>query len=169
MKQILETKRLILREFDVNDAYNFYNLNLNPNVIRYTGDKAFPSVEEAESFLANYSVYQDFGYGRWAVIEKDTEEFLGWCGLKFDNGKTDLGFRFFEEHWGKGYATESAQACLDYGFQKLGLEEIIDRAMKENLASIRVLEKIGMKYDSDLDSADFPGVLYKLKAENFKN
>lgn len=169
MKQILETERLILREFDIKDASNFYKLNLNPNVIRYPGEEAFSSVENAERFLANYTAYQDYGYGRWAVIKKQTGEYLGWCGLKLDKGKTDLGFRFFEEHWGKGYAKESAQACLDYGFQKLGLKEIIGRAMKENIASIRVLEKIVMKYDSDLDCADFPGVLHKLKAEDFKN
>lgn len=167
MKQILQTPRLILRELNVKDAQNFYDLNSNPKVIKFTGDKPFQSVEDAEMFLANYTAYQDYGYGRWAVIEKVSGEFLGWCGLKFDGKQTDIGFRFFENHWGNGYATESAKACLKYGFGELGLSEIIGRAMKENIASIQVLEKIGMKYHSDLDCADFPGVLYKINANDY--
>jgi ribosomal-protein-alanine N-acetyltransferase len=162
MKIILETPRLILRELSVSDTQDFYDLNSNPNVIKYTGDEAFSSITDAKDFLINYSDYERNGFGRWAVIEKNSRNFLGWCGLKFDGKETDIGFRFFEEHWGKGYATESALACLNYGFQELGLSEIIGRAMKENLASIKVLEKIGMKYSSEMEFSLHPGVLYKI-------
>ena len=121
MKKILETDRLLLRELTVKDAVNFYKLNENPNVIKYTGDSAFEDIEEACSFLQNYKDYEVNGYGRWAVINQSSYEFLGWCGLKYDNSKdeTDIGFRFFEEHWNKGLATESAAACLQYGFGNL--------------------------------------------------
>src|SRR5690606_7313539 len=98
----------------------------------------------------------------WAVINKETGEFLGWCGLKLDGNETDIGFRFFEKFWNKGYATESAKACLDYGFNDLRLNEIIGRAMKENTASIKVLEKIGLKYEKEMDCALHPGVLYRI-------
>lgn len=153
MEYILETERLVLRELTTDDAANFYQLNLNPNVIRYTGDAAFSDVEAAYTFLENYSDYKRNGYGRWAVIRKEDNAFLGWCGLKYnaDMDETDIGFRFFEEYWNMGYATESAKACLDYGFSQLKLEVIIGRAMKDNMASIKVLEKIGLEYKNDFD------------------
>ena len=149
--KILETNRLVLREFILDDAEKFYQLNLNPNVIKYTGNAAFASINEAKLFLENYSDYKLNGFGRWAVINKSTNEFIGWCGLKFNEleNETDIGFRFFEEEWNKGYATESATACLDYGFKTLKLNRIIGRAMKENTASIKVLEKIGLVYETN--------------------
>jgi len=165
MNYILETNRLILRELNSNDAKSFYDLNSNPNVIKYTGNVAFKNEEEATEFLVNYPDYKLNGYGRWAVILKSTNTFIGWCGLKFDSieNETDIGFRFFEEEWGNGYATESAIACLQYGFEKLKLKRIIGRAMKANIGSIKVLEKIGLEYESDthLDGKD--AVIYKIE------
>lgn len=165
MRKILETPRLFLRELETADAPSFFALNANPNVIRYTGNTAFTSIEEARVFLENYSDYQENGYGRWAVILKDSGRFLGWCGLKFDaeTQQTDIGFRFFEEDWGKGYATESAQACLQVGFETFQLKEIVGRAMKANTASIRVLEKVGLHYVEDMVFDQQEAVLYKIK------
>ncbi|MGG5578033.1 GNAT family N-acetyltransferase [Myroides sp. C15-4] len=165
MKKILETPRLFLRELEIADAPSLFALNANPNVIRYTGNTAFTSIEEARIFLENYSDYRENGYGRWAVIHKDSERFLGWCGLKFDveTQQTDIGFRFFEEDWGKGYATESAQACLKVGFETFQLKEIVGRAMKANTASIRVLEKLGLHYVEDMVLDQQEAVLYKIK------
>ncbi len=165
MKTILQTPRLLLRELSVDDAEDFYELNQNPNVVKYTGDAPFESVSAAEDFLKNYNDYKRNGYGRWAVIEKDSGEFLGWCGLKFDGKETDIGFRFFEKHWNKGYATESAKACLEYGFTELNLNEIVGRAMKENIGSVKVLEKIGMKFIKEMEFELHPGVLYRIRKE----
>ncbi|WP_158962083.1 GNAT family N-acetyltransferase [Myroides fluvii] len=165
MKKIAGTSRLILRELHPSDANSFFELNANPNVIRYTGNAAFKDVAEATEFLEHYSDYKENGYGRWAVVLKDSGRFVGWCGLKFDEEtqQTDIGFRFFEAEWGKGYATESAEACLQLGFDAFALDCIIGRAMKANRASIRVLEKLGLTYEKDilLDGAD--AVLYKIK------
>ncbi|MBB1139762.1 GNAT family N-acetyltransferase [Myroides sp. WP-1] len=165
MKKILETSRLVLRELHPSDASSFFELNANPNVIRYTGNTAFTDVEEARIFLENYSDYREKGYGRWAVVLKDTGQFIGWCGLKFDadTQQTDIGFRFFEEEWGKGYATESAQACLQVGFNQFQLSHIIGRAMKANIASICVLEKLGLTYEQDIILDGEEAVLYKIK------
>lgn len=165
MKKILETPRLFLRELQPTDAPSFFALNANPNVIRYTGNTAFTSIAEARLFLKNYSDYRENGYGRWAVMLKESGQFLGWCGLKFDaeTQETDIGFRFFEEHWGKGYATESAQACIKFGFETFQLKEIIGRAMKANIASIRVLEKVGLHYVEDRVLDQQEAVLYKIK------
>lgn len=147
MRKILETERLLLREFEPSDAQAMYDLNADPEVIRWTGDPPFDSVEHAETFLQKYPDYDRNGYGRWSVIVKETDEFVGWCGLKLnEKDLIDLGYRFFRKDWGKGYATESAAACLGYGFLALGMDEIIGRVAPENVASIRVLEKLGMTF-----------------------
>lgn len=165
MKIILETERLILRELSPNDAENFYLLNLNTNVIKYTGDSAFKDVEEAKFFLENYQDYKRYAYGRWAVINKETNKFIGWCGLKFEDMETNIGFRFFQEEWNKGYASESAKACLAYGFEKLHLKRIIGRVMKLNIASIKVLEKIGLEYAKDVDFDGNKASIYKIEKD----
>ena len=169
---ILETERLKLREILPSDAEMMYNLNLDPEVIRYTGDPPFASVEEAENFIQNYPDYKKNGYGRWAVIRKADDEVLGWCGLKYlpEDDETDIGYRFFKKYWGAGYATEAAKACLDFGFQKLGLETIIARAMHANIASINVMKKLGMQYWKETLCAHDPAVCYKItKTEFYQN
>jgi ribosomal-protein-alanine N-acetyltransferase len=166
MKEILKTERLLLRELNPDDAENFYKLNLNPNVIKYTGNSAFKDINEAKEFLENYQDYQLNGFGRWAVIEISSNKFLGWCGLKYDQNlnETDIGFRFFEEYWNKGFATESAKACISYGFENLNLKTILGRAMSENLASIKVLEKIGLSFEKEFDFDNRnKGVIYKIE------
>lgn len=165
MKKIAETARLILRELHPSDAQSFYDLNVNPKVIRYTGNTAFGDLAEAKAFLENYQDYSQNGYGRWAVIHKDSGRFIGWCGLKFEGEtqQTDIGFRFFEEEWGKGYATESAAMCLQVGFEQFYLRTIVGRAMKENIASIKVLEKIGLRYEKEITLAGIEAVLYQIE------
>lgn len=165
MKPILQTPRLILREFQIEDAENFYRLNLNPTVIQFTGNDAFQNIEEAENFLRNYKDYERNGYGRWAVISKESGEFLGWCGLKFDGSETDIGFRFFEEHWNKGYATESAKACIEFGLNELGINEIVGRAMKRNTASHKVLEKIGLDFSHEIEKENLQWMIYKIQKD----
>jgi len=156
MKIIAETQRLLLREFERSDSKDLYDLNSDAEVLEYTGDIPFVSIEEAELFLNNYSDYKKNGFGRWAVILKESNDFLGWCGLKLnEENLIDLGFRFFQSEWGKGYATESAVISLDYGFNTLNLDCIIGRSSIKNIASIRVLEKLGMKR---IKTGDFEGV-----------
>ena len=147
MKTIIETKRLILREFSVLDAESLFDLNADPEVLRHTGDEAFSSVADAALFLSNYSDYQKNGFGRWAVMSKETNDFLGWCGLKLnEENRIDIGFRFIRNEWDKGFATESARACLEYGFNHLNMIEIIGRVSDDNKASINVLVKLGMNF-----------------------
>lgn len=166
MKFLIETERLGLREFSPADAVHFYHLNADPEVIKYTGDPPFGSIGDARGFLEKYDAYEKAGYGRWAVILKDTEEFIGWCGLKYlpELDETDIGFRFFQKHWGKGYATEAAIACVDYGFKTLKLKRIVGRAMSANLASVRVLEKAGLKLAGEMIFEEHPGLYFILDA-----
>lgn len=167
---IFETARLLLREFSPeNDAAGFFELNNDPEVLRYTGDAPFDNEEAARLFLENYHQYRLHGYGRWSTILKETGEFLGWCGLRFmdDLGDADVGFRLHRRHWGQGYATEAARASVLYGFKELQLPAIVGRAAKENTASIRVLEKIGLQYWCDTDLDGVPAVLYRAEAATF--
>ena len=171
MKIITETDRLILRELHVHDAQSFYELNLDPEVMKYTGDHAFDSVDEAQNFLSNYAEYQKNNFGRWAVIQKESKQFIGWCGLKKnEQNLIDIGFRFFKQEWGKGYATEAAKATLDHGFHILNINEIIGRAATANKASIRVLEKIGMQFWKQGDCLGIDDAAYfKINREQYLN
>ena len=149
MNIVIETERLILRTFTMNDAALIYELNLDPDVTRYTFDP-IKNIEAAKDILEKTILpqYALYNHGRWAVHLKQGLEFIGWCGLKFrpERNEIDLGYRFQKRSWGNGYATEAAFACLKYGFEKLNLSRIIGRAIPENEGSIKVLEKCGMNY-----------------------
>lgn len=169
MKTIIETERLLFREFGPGDSKDFFNLNADPEVLRYTGDSPFQSIDEAKEFLEKYADYKQNGFGRWAVINKSNHAFLGWCGLKLhSNGMIDIGFRFFRNQWRKGYATESARATLHLGFNTFDLNEIIGRASQKNLASIRVLEKLNMHFWKLDDCEGIPNAAYyRISKEQF--
>ncbi len=96
--------------------------------------------------------------GRWAIHTKDNMDFIGWCGLKYrpELDEIDLGYRLMKKAWGKGFATEAAQHTLNHGFKTLGLKLITGRAHIENIASIKVLEKIGMNFIGEKIVDDCP-------------
>lgn len=162
----LETERLYLREFTIDDAQLLIDLNSDIEVTRYTGDGPVKDLEEAKGILTEiiFPQYKN-NIGRWAVHLKSSNEFIGWCGLKHiaEENEIDLGYRFFKTHWGKGYATESAKAVLEYGVSQLKLKNIIARAAKENTASIHVIKKLGMTYLKDDRCAHDPAEVYILK------
>jgi len=163
---ILETPRLLLRKVITDDAPFFYELNSNPLVVQYTGDVAFKDIKAAENIVRFLQKqYEENSYARLTVIEKSTQTTIGWCGLKYhpDNQETDIGYRFMQQHWGKGYATESAQACMNYGFETLKLTRIVANAMKENKASINVLQKLGMTYFGETLIDSIESVIYEIK------
>lgn len=144
---LIETDRLGMRAFVPNDAPLIFELNSDPKVIQYTGDPAFQSFQEAREFLINYKDYEKNNMGRWAVFIKSTNEFIGFCGLKkHDDGMVDLGYRFMQKHWGKGYATESSMGCIEYAKNHLDLTEIIGRTSAKNTGSMNVLEKLGFQF-----------------------
>jgi ribosomal-protein-alanine N-acetyltransferase len=156
---IIETPRLYLRKMVESDAQHAYELNLDPEVIKYTGDASFENIKEARDFLINYDHYKKYGFGRWAVIRK-----LDWCGIKYNPelDEYDIGFRFFKKYWGKGYATESAKACIDWVFQNIDTKEIIGRAMPQNIASYKVLEKVGLKHYKTIEMEHGQLLIYKI-------
>lgn len=164
MNIIIETSRLLLRTFTVFDAPLIFELNLDPDVTRYTGDP-IQDIQQAEQVLEQIILpqYILYNHGRWAVHVKPELEFIGWCGLKArpERNEIDLGYRFMKTAWGKGYATEAAYACLKYGFEKLNMQRIIGRAMPQNLASIRVLEKCAMQFIAEEEVDGHPATTYE--------
>jgi len=150
VKNLIETERLLLREITLDDKEELFKLHSNPEVQKYTGEPVVESIKEMEKAIrTRISNYTKYGYGRWATFLKDEMQFIGWAGLAYlpEFDKIDIGYRFLPEYWGSGIATEASHAIIAYGFNHLELEKIIAIAMKENKASIRVMEKIGMEFD----------------------
>lgn len=150
MKIILETDRLILREINLEDTQDMLRLHSIPEVQKYTGDPLVESEEKMAAIIeTRIKNYEKYGYGRWATILKNTNQFIGWSGLAYleEIDEIDVGYRFLPEYWGKGLATEATIAILNYAYEDLKLKKIIALAMKENIASIRVMEKSGMTFD----------------------
>lgn len=164
MRIILETERLLLREFEVADAEACYWLNADPQVVQYTGDPPFDSIEHARTFLQEYVNRPYPTFGRWVVIRKSDHAWLGWCGLKFhpEDHAIDLGYRFSAKYWNKGYATESSIGCLKHGFEVMQLEEIYAEAEDANPASIAVMQKCGMEFWKKSTDQGAPTTLYRM-------
>lgn len=170
MHYVLETERCRLREMTPEDGAALFELNNDPEVIRYTGDGPFESVEAATRFLEKYDAYPRYGMGRWLVERKEDQAVLGWCGLKFlpDENQVDLGYRFFRKYWGKGYATETARHCVDFGFERLHLDRIIGRSAIANMASVHVLEKCGLKFECFNHHFDEESVQFAIDLPGYK-
>jgi len=176
MKIYAETDRLILREMLPEDAEGMFELDSNPLVHKYLGNKPIKIIEESEKRIAYVrDQYVNQGVGRWSVIEKSTGIFMGWSGLKFYfdltlNSKThfyDIGYRLIPKYWGKGYATESAFAVMDYGFNTMQLETIVGLADVNNVASNIILKKIGLKYIEDFTYEDQEVSWYELNNKDY--
>jgi len=152
MKFYIETDRLILRDFLESDVDGLFELDSNPEVHRYLGNNPIKDVSQILPIIQFVrQQYDEHGIGRWAVLEKKTNAFIGWSGLKFVTETRnqrinyyDIGYRLIQNYWGKGYATESAQAALNYGFNEMKLELICAAAQAQNLASNNVLQKCGL-------------------------
>jgi len=166
MKTVLETERLVVREWEPEDAGAAFAMCGDAEVMRYIGDGR-PWADEARARAWIESMcraYAERGWSRWAVVEKASGEVVGSCGygLPYGTDELDFGYMFGRAHWGKGYATEAARACLRYGFEELGFEEIPASVDPRHLASICILEKLGFEYrgmrrfgDDDEDSAHY--------------
>jgi RimJ/RimL family protein N-acetyltransferase len=148
---ILETPRLVLRQFTGDDVSNLFDLNSDPEVMRYlTGGRPTPREEIRDQIIPfHLDVYGRFDrLGTWAVESAATGEFLGWFhfrpGPGTDITNIDLGYRLRRQAWNKGYATEGARALISMGFTDLGVERVFAHAMAVNAASRRVMEKCGL-------------------------
>ena len=170
MLSILETERTYLREFAPEDAIHLFQMNSDLEVLTFTGDVPFKNIAEAQSFINRYEAYKKTGFGRYAVIRKSDDEFLGWCGLKLHRERSvvDVGYRFYKCYWNQGYATESTKAVITYAFEHLKLPTLVAHVHKDNLSSQRVLDKCNLIKDSNIKYDDQPSLLYKLHNKHYQ-
>ncbi len=153
MNLVLETDRLLLREMKMSDAEKLYEMDFNPNVHKYLWNKPVTSIEEVYKYIEMVrDQYVKNEIGRFVVIEKESNELMGWAGLKYNtemvNNKVnfyDIGYRLNEKFWGKGYASEASFAWLDYGFNVMKINVIQAAAHADNIGSNKILKKIGLK------------------------
>lgn len=166
---VLETQRLLLRQFHSFDQPALQAIFGDPEVMRYG-----PGVQTAEWIAAwlrdTLDGYQRLGFGPWAVVDKATSSLIGYCGLFYypdlaGQPEVEIGYRLARPAWGKGCATEAAQAVRDYAFNVLTLERLVALIDPDNTASLRVAEKIGMQYEQDvmLEGYTYPDRLYTLQ------
>lgn len=176
MKVITETERLIIREILPTDIDDMFELHSDPEVHIYLGNKTITSKEQLiESIESIRQQYIDFGVGRWAIINKKTNEFIGWTGLEFvtkeiNNHKNyyDLGYRLIKRFWRQGFATESAFASLDYAFDKLNAKRVYAIADYRNEASNKILKKVGLKFIETFDLEGITHNWYKIDNTEYK-
>ena len=154
MKIFAETPRLLLRELLPTDDTGMFELDSDPEVHRFLGNRPVQTLAQSQETIAFVrQQYIDNGIGRWAVVRKDTGEFVGWAGLKLVrepiNGHVnfyDVGYRLIRRYWGQGFATEAARASVAYGFGVLRQPVLYAMADMENLASRTVLAKVGLRH-----------------------
>ena len=152
-----ETERLILRPLELSDVDDMFAMDSNQNVHLYLGNNPLKTKEESLGYLKNIqNQYKENGIGRFAMIKKDSNEFIGWCGLKFiteeENNHSyfyEIGYRLKEEFWGNGYAYEAAKKWYDYAFNVLKVETLYASAHIDNKGSRRILEKIGLQLKNE--------------------
>ncbi len=175
-KHNIRTDRLILRPWKKKDFAPFAKLNADPRVREF-----FPRIlnkeQSNEQALQIAENIAKNGWGFWAVSVIDGDDFIGFIGLSYLDpiAAVEIAWRLSYDHWGKGYATEGAKAVLQYGFDVLGLEEIVACTTKVNERSIRIMEKLGMHHNSeddfDMPKLDHPlrrHVLYRLRKDEWK-
>ncbi len=146
----IETPRLYLRQFSMDDLDDLFAIRSDPEVMRFIGESRPQSLDQVRDALENViSVWKQHGFGRWAIVHKGDEKLIGWCGLAFlDNtDEIEIGYGIAKEYWGKGLTTEAAVVSIKYGFEDLKLNRIVAVAMPENIASRRIMEKMGMRYE----------------------
>jgi RimJ/RimL family protein N-acetyltransferase len=174
MNLILETERLILREMLPSDAEALFEMDSNPNVHKYLWNKPLTSIDGVYQYIEMVrNQYLENNIGRFVVVLKGTNELIGWAGLKYNtemvNGKVhfyDIGYRLNEKFWGKGYASEASFAWLDYGFNVLKIKVMEAAAHTDNIASNRILQKIGLKMTEQYLEEDVSWNWYELKNPN---
>lgn len=178
MNILYETDRLFVRRFVPEDVEGIYELDSNPEVHTYLGNNPISTMEQAEKTIeVLLKQCDEFGVARLAIIEKDSNEFIGWCGIKSEHqlradiglSYYDLGYRLKQNFWGKGIATETALFSLDYGFNTLGLEKICGCADEDHAVSNHILQKIGLIQKEPFTYEGTPCNWYELTKEEFLN
>jgi len=164
--ELLETPRLLLRPFAAGDAVLVHEIYSDPEVMRYVATGPMSDIAVTERLLADYRAHQArHGYSFWAVIERSSGALIGDAGLyRTPVGEVELGYTLGTAWWGRGYATEAASRWLRTAFDELGIDEVVALAEPANVASLHVLDKLGMHPDSERIAFGRPHRVYRLSA-----
>ena len=162
----IETERLRLRMFRADDLDNLAALLADPDVMRYVEDGQPKERDVAEKALNSIIAHwKREGFGRWAVEEKASGQFIGFGGLRSLNGTPEVVYHMAPAYWGKGYGTELCRAALLFGFDQRGFDRIVAIAKPDNAASIHVMEKLGMKFQQRTSYYGIEVVEYAITAD----
>ncbi len=167
----IETARLQLRPLAAEDLDAIHGIWVEPEVRRYLWDDERIPRERAEAVLAgSVESFESRGFGNWAVIHKENGELIGFCGFRSleDEPEIELLYGISTPYWGMGLATEAARAAIRYGFEEVGFDRILGITDTENLASRRVLEKIGMKFEKHISREGRDETHYEIRREEFR-
>ena len=164
----IDTHRLRLRRFTTNDLDELAVIFSDPLVLKYLSPNRAVTREETQTaLLSMIRHWQRHGYGRWAVVHQATNKLIGYGGLRCFDGTPELVYLLDRKHWGSGLATEIALGCLEYGFIRRGFERIIALARPDNLASRRVMEKIGLSFERTAKFFEIDAVLYSITLDRY--
>lgn len=167
----IETERVLLRPFAPDDLDAFALICADPEVMRYIGDGQPLSQAQTQTRLASIIEHRNrHGFGVWAAVDRTSGDLMGYCGLQFlDNtSEVEVGYRLARRFWGMGLASESARASLGFGFGQLALDRITAVVQPGNLASRRVVEKIGLKFVKDARFYNTAVKYYAITQEEFQ-
>jgi RimJ/RimL family protein N-acetyltransferase len=147
----IQTARLLLRHFTPEDLQDLFDVYSNPEVMKYIGKGLPLTLEETQTRLRKMIQHWEHGFGMWAVTHKDSGKFIGRCGLVFldKTPEVELGYALDKLYWNQGFATEASIASLKFGFEQVGLDRIVAVSQPSNIASQRVMQKIGMNYEKN--------------------
>lgn len=169
----LETERLLLRPFESTDLDTYAEIIFaDDDVTRFLPKSQLTPRERAERTIKVFNDgWNNFPYSPFAVVEKSSGNLIGHCGLRFipDIQETEVLYAFGKNAWGKGYATEAAQANVDFGFNTVGLDRIIAVAVPANTASRKVMEHCGLKYEKDTHLFNLDLAYYALNKFDYQN
>jgi ribosomal-protein-alanine N-acetyltransferase len=171
MCEDLETRRLRLRPFTPNDADELYRIYSYPDLFKYMSNEQPIRWEQMRGVINSLrETWQQHHVGVWAVIHKKHQRLIGHCGFKLleNTREIQLGYLLLKSYWGLGLGTESATVALKYGFEVAKLERIVAIAKPENIASRRVMEKVGMKYEKNAYYYDNNVVYYSISREAYR-
>lgn len=148
---VLQTDRLVLRRITVEDAEFILELVNEPSFLQYIGDRGVRNLDDAREYIRAGPVasYEEHGFGLYLTALKESGVSIGICGLlkRESLDDVDIGFAFLPRHWSNGYGLESASAVMEYGRATLGLRRIVAITAPDNHASIKLLEKLGMRFE----------------------
>ena len=167
--EVLSTPRLLLRHLSADDAAFMLALLNEEPFLRNIGDRGIRTLEDAAAYVLSGPVasYEKFGFGLYAVELKQSGETLGICGLlkRETLEDVDVGFAFLRKFWGRGYASESAEAVMNYGWNTVGLNRIVAITAPKNHDSIKLLEKLGLRFEKMIQMPGHPGETALFSAE----